>query len=257
MTIGEGSVRRIRPARADRDDSATRLMKSIEAVHLAVRRQNGEEKALGPKAERTRTRLLEAAREVFQQQDYLQTSAADIAARAGVSLGTFYQYFADLNDIVLVLAGEHIIEMLTQHVDEWDPLTGRLGLRRVLAVFLRGYFDNAAFYRLWEQVTAVDSRIAEIRRRFWAAYKLEIKKSLTKGMAAGSVRGDLDPGETARALTHMIERYCYDVCIFDPPKGGVSADAAADLITALWADAIGLGEPSSQWRGGRTTGSES
>jgi AcrR family transcriptional regulator len=242
MTTGDAGQREPR-----QQDPAERLMRSIEAVRQAVRRQNGEEKELGPKAERTRARLLETAREVFKQHDYLSTSAADIADRAGVSLGTFYQYFSDLNGIVMVLAGEQIIEMLSQHVDEWDPRTGRLGLRRVLAVFLRGYFANVAFYRLWEQATTVDPRIAEMRRRFWAAYKHEISRSLAAGMAAGTVRTDIDAGETARALTHMIQSYCYDLCIFDPPQPEVSAEDAADLLTTLWADAIGLVEPSARW----------
>lgn len=232
-------------------DPAERLRRHIEAVRQAVRRENGEEKELGPKAERTRARLLEAAREVFAERDYFATSAADIAERAGVSLGTFYQYFTDLNGIVTVLAGEQVIEMLSQHVNEWDPRTGRLGLRRVLLAFLRGYFANVAFYRLWEQVTAVDPRIAEIRRRFWAAYKHEIEKSLEAGMAAGTVRTDIPAGETARALTHMIERYCYDAAIFDPPPAGASAEDAADLLTTLWADAIGLSEPSARWQDSR------
>lgn len=234
---------------------AERLRVAVEAVRQAVRRQNGAERSdLGPKGERTRARLIAAAREVFAEHDYLSASPADITGRAGVSLGTFYQYFSDLGAIVLVLAGEQIVGMLSQHVDEWDPRTGRLGLRRVVLAFLRGYFDNASFYRLWEQVTAVDPKIAEISRRFWAAYKHEIEKSLITGIAAGTVRDDLDPAETARALTHMIERYCYDACVFDPPERTVSVDAATDLITTLWADAVGLVEPSARWHPG--TGSD-
>jgi AcrR family transcriptional regulator len=231
-------------------DPAERLLRSIEAVQLAVRRQSGTGRELGPKAERTRGRLLAAAREVFAERDYLSTSAQDIADRANVSLGTFYQYFSDLNGIVMVLAGEHIIELLQQHVDEWDPQTGRIGLRRVIAVFLHDYFANVAFFRLWEQATAVDPRIAEIRRPFWAAYKHQIARSLAAGMKAGTVRADIDPLETARALTHMMQSYCYDLCIFDPPPEEVPAEAAADLLATLWADAIGLTEPSARWAGG-------
>jgi AcrR family transcriptional regulator len=228
-------------------DPTQRLLASINSVRRAVRRQNGAERAdLGAKGERTRARLIAAARDVFAGRDYLSASPAEIAARAGVSLGTFYQYFSDLSAIVLVLAGEQIIDMLSAHVDQWDPRTGRLGLRRMVLAFVRSYFDNAAFYRLWEQATVTDPRIAEIGRRFWAAYKHEIERSLLTGMAAGTVRADLDPAETARALTQMTERYCYDVCVFDPPDTGVPADSAADLITALWADAVLLAEPSAR-----------
>ena len=219
---------------------------------MAVRRQNGSSRELGQKAEQTRARLLEAGREVLKDSDFFSASAADIAERANVSLGTFYQYFSDLSGIVLVLAGEKIIELLTERVAEWDPGTGRLGLRRMVLVFVREYFADAAFYRLWDQVTVADPTIAAIGRRFWAAYKHEIERSLRAGIAAGTVRSDLDPAETARALTHMIERYCYDVCIFDPPPVDVSAEDAADLITTLWADAIGLVEPSARWSNGTT-----
>ena len=127
------------------------------------------------------------------------------------------------------------------------PGDSRLGLRRVIAVFLRGYFANVAFFRLWEQATAVDPRIADIRRPFWAAYKHQIARSLTAGMKVGTIRADIDPAETARALTHMMQSYCYDLCIFDPPQEDVPAEAAADLLTTLWADAIGLTEPSARW----------
>ena len=103
-------------------DPAERLLASIEGVRRAVRRQNGAEREdLGPKAERTRARLIAAAREVFAERDYFSANPADIAARAGVSIGTFYQYFSDLSAIVLVLAGERIIDMLSARVDEWDP----------------------------------------------------------------------------------------------------------------------------------------
>ena len=70
------------PHPAQQPDPAERLLRSIEAVQQAVRRQSGAEKELGPKAERTRARLIAAAREVFAERDYLSTSAQDIADRA-------------------------------------------------------------------------------------------------------------------------------------------------------------------------------
>jgi hypothetical protein len=46
----------------------------------------------------------------------------------------------------------------------------------------------------------------------------------------------------ATAMTLMMEAYCYNVFVLDPPPDGVDRADVADLITTLWADAIGLVE---------------
>jgi AcrR family transcriptional regulator len=50
---------------------------------------------LTERGRRTRDKLLEAARDVFEEKGYAATRMSDIAARAGVSHGTTYTWFAD------------------------------------------------------------------------------------------------------------------------------------------------------------------
>lgn len=225
-------------------DPVERMRRAHDAVRAAVRRESGEEKPLGPKAKRTRQALIEVAEQLFEEVGYEAASPSLIAERAGVSLGTFYQYFPDLNGIIAVLAGERVAEILSRHGDYWDPLSGRLGLRRSIAVFVDIYFENPSFYRIWGRVSHADDRISELRRSFWAAYKQRFEEDLRDGVALGVVRSDLDPAAMARALTLMTESYCYDVTLFDPPTPAITADQAIDTLTSLWADAIGLIEPS-------------
>jgi AcrR family transcriptional regulator len=52
-------------------------------------------------AESQRWRLLGAAAEVVAERGYARTRVADIAARAGVSRGTFYEQFDDLSACLL------------------------------------------------------------------------------------------------------------------------------------------------------------
>lgn len=55
---------------------------------------------------RTRERIAEAARTCFARNGYDSTQAKDIAHEAGVSVGTFYEYFRDKgNAFALVLDG--------------------------------------------------------------------------------------------------------------------------------------------------------
>lgn len=213
------------------------------ALELAVRRQHGEERPLGPKALRTRRRLLEVAQEVIEEVGYDHASPSLITERAGVSQATFYQYFPDLDGVIAVLAGERVAEVLARRGDRWDPLGGRLGLRRVVAVFVEIYLSNLAFFRIWGRISHGNTQVAEVRRSTWAAYKHRFEQDLRNAARLGVVRADLDPVEMTRAMTLMMEAYCYDVAIFDPPQVPLSSDDIIDTVTSLWAGAIGLAEP--------------
>lgn len=52
--------------------------------------------------------ILEAAAQVFGERGYKKTTTNHIAERAGVSIGTIYQYFPNKDALLLVLAEHHI-----------------------------------------------------------------------------------------------------------------------------------------------------
>lgn len=63
-----------------------------------------------PRQDRSRSTveyLLEAAAQVFDARGYAATTN-EIAARAGVSIGTLYQYYADKDALLLALAERHL-----------------------------------------------------------------------------------------------------------------------------------------------------
>lgn len=223
-------------------DAAERLARATEALRVAGRRQDGGRSAIGPRAERTRRRLIDSATRLFHERGYVATSVSDIAEDAGVSLATFYQYFGERNDIVAALAADVIREMLKSGVDRWDPRTGRLGLRRVIAPFVAGYARHADFFELWQCATHVDARMRALYRDYNGSYQQQFFVYLTAGIEAGLVRADLDPAGMARAMTLMVERYCYEVFVLDPPDPPPDPDDVTDLLTSLWADAIDLSE---------------
>ncbi len=58
------------------------------------------------RAIRTRASLVSAAKEEFSTRGYASATAKSIAERAGVSTGSFYQYFRDKDQVLYELASE-------------------------------------------------------------------------------------------------------------------------------------------------------
>jgi AcrR family transcriptional regulator len=79
-------------------------------------------------AEKVRRRLQEAALQLYQTRGYEQTTAADIAAEAGVTQRTFFRHFSDKREVLF--GGEaEFIDALTrgvlsasQGLGPWDTL---------------------------------------------------------------------------------------------------------------------------------------
>ena len=70
-------------------------------------------------------RLKQAAMELFEQQGYEETSAVQIAKRAGVTSRTFFRYFPDKEEVLFADADalhESLVEQLLQRTDITEPL---------------------------------------------------------------------------------------------------------------------------------------
>lgn len=230
--------------RTDAEDLVRRVLDAAKAAHQGVRREDGRELPLGEKARRTRDAVLEAAYEAFSENGYQRTSVGEIAERAGVSLGTYYQYFRDRKDCLSTIVNIAVLDYLRGNRRIWDPGGGRAALRRVIAGFVRLYAETAPFQAMWEEVTHVDEDMAALRRDLSRIFILGTERALVEGAERELLRDDIDVAGAARALAAMVDRYCYSVYVFDPPPGGPPPVAdTVDLLTALWAGAVGLAEP--------------
>src|SRR5919198_2227822 len=82
---------------------------------------------LGKRAQQTRRKLLDATQELLETRSIRDMRVVDIARAVGASPATFYQYFADVESAVLVLAEEVADELdpIAHLLDE--PWRGRKG----------------------------------------------------------------------------------------------------------------------------------
>jgi AcrR family transcriptional regulator len=73
---------------------------------------------------RTRSRLVEVAREVFGTQGYSEPTHADLAAAAGIGRTTFYEYFDSKEDLLVYLvevAVPELIDDLFEGLGDFGP----------------------------------------------------------------------------------------------------------------------------------------
>ncbi|HEX8802756.1 MAG TPA: TetR family transcriptional regulator [Acidimicrobiales bacterium] len=162
----------------------------------------------GRRGRATRQRLLERTAEMLRSTSYRDLKVIDIAREAGTSPATFYQYFADVEAAILVLAeemavdGEGLVRIV--HEGSWK---GRAGYQTAL--------DLAdAFFAFWDQHRPVlrvvelttnegDRRFRTIRVRLLNAVTVELAKVTAAIQAEGRNPG-VDPTANAAVIVTML-----------------------------------------------------
>lgn len=163
----------------------------------------------GRRGRATRQRLLECTGELLTTTSYRDVKVIDIAREAGTSPATFYQYFADVETAILVLAeetarqGTHLTGIITD--GSWDgPAAADTALTLVDA-FLTFWDEHRAVLRVMDLATDEgDGRFQKIR--------VGLLNDITKGlaavthasMAAGRLPKGTDPMATAGILVSML-----------------------------------------------------
>jgi AcrR family transcriptional regulator len=204
----------------------------------ASRREGDRNVTLGDKARRTRNRLLRAAYEQFSETGYRNTQVADICARAGMSVGTFYQYFRSRADVMTTLVSDAVRGTLD--LPPWKLDRGRSGVRELLREYVTGYEATAPFQGVWEEATHVDDVPAAVRRDLSRFMTERLEREFRRARRTGDLERHVDPALLARALAAMVDRYCYLTYVFDPPAERVPIEQSLDVLEHVWCASLGV-----------------
>ena len=132
---------------------------------MAGRRGEAKDRPLGPRALRTRRRLLDATAELLRERGLRGVSVVEIARRARTSPASFYQYFTGVEQATLELADEaaggmsEIARLLER---PWDGPAGLANARALVARFLDLWDAHHAALRTRNQVLEL-SQFGHIR----------------------------------------------------------------------------------------------
>src|ERR671923_239482 len=159
-------------------------------------------RVLSRKGARTRTRLLEAAEQVFAELGYHDASIVKITEAAGVAMGTFYLYFASKKDVF-----DELVRDLNRRVRHAMKEASSQGATRLEAELLGfgAYFrftaEHPALYRIIRQAEFVSPEMLRYHyERLSEGYVEALREAAKRGEIA-----DLDPEVAAWALMGMGE----------------------------------------------------
>ncbi len=197
-------------------------------------------RVLGPRALKTRARLLVATEAQLSRRSVRELSVAEITREAGTSPATFYQYFGDGTDAVLQLASEVSAETalrLEAVSDEWRGEAGLENARTLVRIVVQ-VWDAHRPLLLARNVMAEegDRRFFEVRRDSVGGLIGRMSDRLTEIHAAGGIAKELHPGVAAIGLVMMVERLaCYGV---ELGNQGLSRELLVESCARMLHDAM-------------------
>jgi AcrR family transcriptional regulator len=211
----------------------------FEPTGISADRRATFEASPGPKAARTRARLLEAARVVFARHGYIDTTVELVVAEASLARGSFYTYFESKADLFRHLAAvidadvdREVVKIDRQRTG--DPIENlKLSNRNYLAVVRR----NADLYRLVEQVAAHDPDVGKARLQSRQGHIARVASSIRRWQTNDLADPDIDPTITAAALVAMISGFAQWQFVAGDTY---DENEAVEALTGIWVRACGL-----------------
>ncbi|MEN3357165.1 MAG: hypothetical protein V7637_1147 [Mycobacteriales bacterium] len=192
------------------------------------------------KGRRTRVRLLEAGKAVFERDGFLQARITDIAAEAQVSHGSFYHYFDSKESLFKEIAEEVEVRLVSMDDIAHDSNEGPIDrIRAANRAYLKAYKKEARIMRVIEEVSRYNDDVRMVRSKRDDYLGARTESAISRLQADGIADKRIDKRYAATALGGMVAKFAEMMFI-----GGAKfeMDAAVEQLTLLWANSLGLRE---------------
>lgn len=199
---------------------------------------NGDTADSGRRA-RTRQKLLDASRVVFERDGFHDARLADIVQEAGVATGTFYNYYSSKVEILRDLVARVMADLLDQPGDDLlgdDPVAGIVGAIRA---YVEGYRRNARMMTVLLQIGSHPD-VGDLGLHISDGFEGRITRAIRRWQHDGLVSADLEPVYTANALANMVDRFLYQWTVLDLDY---DQEKVIETLSRLWVRSLGLEQP--------------
>jgi AcrR family transcriptional regulator len=204
-----------------------------------------ETEARSAKGRRTRARLVEAGKVVFERDGFLQARISDIAAEAAVSHGSFYHYFDSKEAIFREIAEEVEVRLVSMDDIAQDAAAQDNGsaagpidrIRAANRSYLAAYRREARIMRVIEEVSRYDKAVRTVRTQRDDHLAARLEAAVARLQADGLADTRIDKRYAATALGGMVARFAETLFV---DGAEYDFDTAVEQLTLLWANALGL-----------------
>lgn len=202
---------------------------------MARRPTSGEREPT--KGERTRERILVAARVVFERGGYFEARVADIAAEAGIGHGTFYTYFNSKEDVFIAVA-QRVTDALFEVYKLPPGLDPVERIHETNRRYVALYEQNAVMLGLLDQVAPTSDRLREMRAGIRHHFAERLEAAIARMNHLGrTAEPRLDPFAAGIALGSMVDQICFQWFVLGEQ---FDREVMLETFDRIWLRALGL-----------------
>lgn len=183
----------------------------------------------------TKRKLFDAAMELIGERGFTDASVDEIVERAGVAKGTVYYHFAGKAELVEALIADRLAPLTQAFTDAAEDHADdpRAAVEAIVHAELEFLTEHQSFSKLlltemWREDRVWRETLVLLRESLFAV----IRDVISKGIAAGVFRDDVDPGFGASALFGMTATVALDWLAFEPDKP--LDDVASQIAKVTW-----------------------
>ncbi|MFC5702015.1 TetR/AcrR family transcriptional regulator [Cohnella faecalis] len=148
------------------------------------------------KKAQTHQRIMNSAIELFDELGYESTTVQHIADRAEVAKGTFFNYFASKEDLIMELQGMMILQQMENVSGKPGPVIPRM--QSVLFEHARQFVLNRSVTRAVLQGIFGSERVREVQQERCQELTKSFVPLIVNAQSRGEIRGDLPAEKIAQ-----------------------------------------------------------
>ncbi len=182
---------------SDRESLAAALIPALEDLPRVPQQARSREK---------RDELLRSAAALFSERGYAAVTADEIAAHAGVSVGTFYNYFRNKRQILLTIVIERLEDIFSHlRLGEMDLSQGdqRAVIRQAIAAVLDG--EQTGLRRVWLELMSLEPELIPYQQHVRRFALEHLEERLRVASEQGKAWPGLDVGVTALGVLTLLD----------------------------------------------------
>jgi len=175
--------------------------------------------------------ILQAAAQVFERHGYAAGTTNRIAERAGVSIGTLYQYFPNKDAILVALVHQHLAESTGALQPHLDRLNRGAGFDDVLPDMVHAMVAMHALAPGLHRVLFEETQLPPTLRAELDGLEDRLVEVAASALAADRDSSPADLRLSARIVISTMEGLTHRLVLRPPP--GVTPEAVASEITEV------------------------